>query len=271
MMRLGSDKKSRARALVGYVRVSTDEQAASGLSLLAQTARIRDYARALGYKIVAVEQDAVSGKMAPAKRPGFGRVLDAIKGGRADGLIAYKLDRISRSTLHILKLADEAKRRGWQLLSVTEQLDSSTACGEFVLVILAGLAQMERRQIAERTKLGMEQIAREGRARSWKIPFGFRIEGEPTATTLRAGDRRPLVKHPGEQKLLQEILRLRVTRRGRFPRTGPMRIARVLNERGLPNPRTRKPWNYGTVAGILRTDRNRKIEAETARSRARTS
>ena len=243
---MGKQKASKA-SLVAYIRVSTDEQANDGVSLAAQRVRIGAYAKALGYKVVSFESDTMSGKVAPSKRPGLARALDRVKNGEAAGVIVMKLDRLSRSTRHILDLADAAKRDGWQLLSVGEQLDTSSACGQFVLTLFGALAEMERKQIGERTVIGMAQIAREGRARSWRLPFGFRVQGAPDSTKLTPGDRRKLVKHPAEQKLLRQILALHAAG------NGALRIANKLNERGAHNPRTAKPWSPSTLAGILRT------------------
>jgi DNA invertase Pin-like site-specific DNA recombinase len=113
--------------LVGYVRVSTDEQAAGGVSLAGQRSRLKAYAKALGYDVLRIEEDRLSGKLAPGRRPGLSTALEAVRSGEASGLIVFKLDRLSRSTLHVLKLADEAKEKGGQLLSVTEE-NGSTRC-----------------------------------------------------------------------------------------------------------------------------------------------
>lgn len=144
---------------------------------------------------------------------------------------------------------------GWRLLSVSENLDTGTAAGRMVVTILAALAQMEREQIGERTSVGMSQVAAEGRARSSRLPFGYRVKGSAD-TRLKAGDRSPLVKHAGEQRVLREMLALRESG------LGARRIARTLNEGGVLNPRTGGEWNFGTVASILRTvDRRREEEA----------
>ncbi len=249
-------KLKRAKnTLVAYVRVSTDEQANGGVSLAAQRGRITAYAKALGHRVVAVEQDSLSGKVAPARRPGLGRALAMVKSGEAAGLVVLKLDRLSRSIRHVLDLADAASREGWQLVSITEQLDTSSASGAFVLHVLSALAEMERRQIGERTSMGMAQVAREGRGRSRRLPFGFRLDGEPRATEMTAGDRRRLVKHAGEQRLLRDILALHD--RG----WGAYRIATGLNAKGAFNPRTGRPWNWGTLRGIVRTAERRRDEA----------
>lgn len=233
--------------LVLYCRVSLEDQAVKGVSLAAQRDRLTAFAAAHGYVVAGVEEDAgVSGKIPPLRRPALARALAAVKAGEADGIVALKLDRLSRSTMDTINLVESAERDGWRLLSVSEALDTGSAAGRMVVTILAALAQMEREQIGERTTMGMEQIAREGRARSYRLPFGHRVEGSASAT-LAAGDRSQLVEDPEESALLARMLDLRAEG------LGPRRIARALNGERTPNPRTRAPWNFGTVAAILRT------------------
>ena len=241
----GNDSTMR---LIGYVRVSTDDQASHGVSLAAQEQRLRAHAEAHGYILQGVARDeGVSGKVPPLRRPGLRSALEAVNAGAADGLVFLKLDRLSRSVRDILKLADEAKRSGWHLLSVSEHIDTSTAAGKFTLGVLALLAEMERDQLGERTRLGMQQVARENRSRSSRLPFGYRVSGAPEATVMKAGDRRPLVEDASEMRLLRLILRQRA--KG----LGAQRIAKGLNSKDRGNPRTKKPWTTSTVAAILRT------------------
>jgi len=244
--------KNQPKRLVGYVRVSTDEQATNGVSMDAQRSRLRAHAKAHGYSLVAIESDnGTSGKVPPRKRDGLQRALAMIDGGDADGLVFLKLDRLSRSVRDILQMADEAKRAEWDLLSVSENIDTATATGKMILTVLAALAEMEREQLGERTRMGMDQVAREGRARSRFLPFGYRVSGAAKATTVRAGDTRRLTEHPEEMVILKRMLRLRASGDGAY------RIAGALNAKGIVNPRTKKPWATSTVAAILRTAQRR--------------
>jgi DNA invertase Pin-like site-specific DNA recombinase len=237
--------------LIGYARVSTEEQADRGLSLSAQRERIAAFATAHGYALLRVEEDAgVSGRLPPRRRPAMAGALEAIRAGEADGLVALKLDRLSRSTRDTLSLVEGAERAGWRLLSVSEALDTGSAAGRMVVTILAALAQMEREQIGERTSMGMEQVAREGRARSYRLPFGFRVEGSDS-TTLAAGDRSPLVKDSEEQAILSRMLALAAQG------LGSRRIAKALAGAGVTNPRTGRPWTSSLVAKILATAHRR--------------
>jgi DNA invertase Pin-like site-specific DNA recombinase len=177
----------RPRTLVAYLRVSTDEQRETGVSLDAQRAQIAAFATAVGYGIVGFESDVMSGAVSPERRPGFAEAMKRVATGEAAGLIVSKLDRFSRSTMDFLDHLHRSERDGWQLVSVNEQIDTGSASGRFTVTVFAAMAEMERGLIAERTLAAMAQIAREGRARSSRLPFGFRIDGEPDGTTLRKG------------------------------------------------------------------------------------
>ena len=242
--------------LIGYVRVSTEEQARDGVSLDAQRERLSAYAVAHGAELVGIEADeGVSGGVEPSKRPGLSRVLERLEAGEADGLVVLKLDRLSRSTRDVLELVDETRRRGWRLVSVNEHLDTDSAAGRLVLTVLAALAEMELEQIAERVTEAVAHIAREGRGRSRRIPFGYHTaDGE---RELRKGDRRQLVKHDQEQKQLAAMFRRR--KQGE----GARRIAHFLNRRHGGNPRTGEDWKPANVASILR-NYERRAEALSA-------
>ena len=105
----------------------------------------------------------------------------------------------------------------------------------FVLTILAGLAQMEREQIAERTRDAMAELRRQGRRISGKPPFGYRFKNGR------------VVPVPREQRVLRKILKLRTEGLGSW------RIWKWLNARGGKNPRTGRAWSRGSVVAILKT------------------
>ena len=237
--------------LIGYVRVSTMEQVEEGVSLEAQRARLEAYCLAHGAQLVGVEKDnGTSGKIAPTKRAGMARALEAIRRGDADGIVALKLDRLSRSTRDILDLAEDAKANGWRLVSVSESLDTATAAGRFTITILAALAQLEREQTVERTRIALEHVAREGRARSRFVPFGWRTSSG--GVEQEKGDRESLVPHKAEQRVLARIHALRAS--GAGART----IAKALNDDEIENPRSpRRAWTPSNVATLIRTAERR--------------
>jgi site-specific DNA recombinase len=246
--------------MIGYTRVSTEEQSSNGVSLDAQAERIAAYCKAQGFELLRVEVDAgLSGSIRPDRRPALARALASVRDGEAVGLVALKLDRLSRNTMDVLHLAEEFDKGGWRLISVSESLDTGSAIGEFTLTILAALSQMERKQVAERTKVALAQVAREGRARSRMLPFGFRSGEHPDSVTAVAGDRSKLVPYPPEQLILSRMLELRGLG------FGPRKIARALNEASILHPRSNRPWRFNQIQGLLRTaERRRALEANSA-------
>lgn len=152
------------RAVV-YLRVSTDEQAVSGLGLDVQQARCREAIAARGWELVEVVTDAgVSGKIAPTRRPGLARALELLcppaggrrrRGSQADVLVVAKLDRLTRTTRDLLDVLDEAERCGFGLVALDSDVDTTTASGRLVATMLGGVAEWERRVIAERTRAAL--------------------------------------------------------------------------------------------------------------------
>ncbi len=139
--------------VIGYTRVSTDEQAATGVSLAAQAEKLTAYAALYGLEIVEMIEDA--GESAKSlKRPGLQRALGLLKAGQADGLLIAKLDRLSRSVKDWNGLIDLyfGERAGRQLFSVADSIDTRSAAGRLVLNVLMSVGQWEREAIGERTR-----------------------------------------------------------------------------------------------------------------------
>lgn len=234
----------RRRRLAAYLRVSSEDQARDGVSIAAQRERLEAWARAHRAELVAVDSDeGVSGSVAPARRAGLSRALARLRAGEVDGLVVVALDRLSRRVRDVIDLADEFARRGWELVSMVEHIDTSSPTGRFTIVLLGGLAQLEREQASDRTREGLRQVAREGRARSRYTPLGWRLEDG--TVEVRRGGPRHLVEDPHEQDVLARVAQLR----GRG--FGARRIARQLNESGIPNPRTGQPWAPWRIAEVL--------------------
>lgn len=172
--------KDACRA-VGYLRVSTDEQVAEGVSLAAQEAAIRAYASLRGFDLVDVVIDAgVSGSKALAKRAGGQRLLDVLRRDRV-AVIAYKLDRIFRNARDCLAVTADWDRRGVALHLVDlggQTVDTSTAMGKFFMHLLAGVAEMERNLISERTRTALRHKKAKGEKIGDSAPVGFTFDAD---------------------------------------------------------------------------------------------
>ncbi|MBD2152508.1 recombinase family protein [Pseudanabaena sp. FACHB-1277] len=145
---------------IGYVRVSTQEQADHGYSIEAQVSKIKAYADLYDIELVDVVIDAgVSAKS--LKREGLQRVLTTLDNGGADAVLIFKLDRLTRdvsdwNTLIKDYFTDKA------LLSVSDQIDTRTAAGRLCLNVLMSVAQWEREAIGERTSTALRQKQSQG-------------------------------------------------------------------------------------------------------------
>ena len=146
--------------VIGYVRVSTEEQASHGVSLAAQEAKIRAYADLFGHELTEVIVDG--GQSAKSlTRPGLQQALAALKTGQAEGLLIAKLDRLTRSVRDLGDLL-EAYFQKFALMSVGEQVDTSTAGGRMMLNLMTVMSQWEREIIGERTSAALQHLKAQG-------------------------------------------------------------------------------------------------------------
>jgi DNA invertase Pin-like site-specific DNA recombinase len=147
-------KRSGPLRAVAYVRVSTDEQAKSGLSLEAQIRTLRAEAERREWQLVEVLIDEVSAKRGNY-RPAFERVRAMLAADEADVLLATRLDRMSRSVVDFADLMASAQDEGWQVVALDLGLDTSTTTGRMVAHILAAVAEAEREVIGQRTSAAL--------------------------------------------------------------------------------------------------------------------
>lgn len=220
------------RAIVGYIRVSCEEQATRGVSLAAQEARIDAYAAAMGWTLSEVVCDA--GESAKSlRRPGIAKILEAVRRSEVERVVVLKLDRCTRSVRDLADVLDLFAKHDVALVSVSEHLDTGSASGRLVLNVMATVAQWEREAIAERTATALSHKRRE-RTVYGPTPFGYVREG----VTLVEDDR--------EQAALREAVRL--DRQGASFRE----IAAVLTARGV-TPKRSKTWHAASVRAMLRS------------------
>ena len=152
--------------VVGYIRVSTDDQAREGVSLAAQQAKLRAYAELYELELIGIDVDAgLSAKT--LKRPGLQQALARLKAREAEALLVVKLDRLTRSVKDLGHLVETYFLAGkWLLMSVNDQIDTRTAAGRMVLNILASVSQWEREAIGERTADAMRHLKATGQVYS---------------------------------------------------------------------------------------------------------
>ncbi|MCK5643237.1 MAG: recombinase family protein [Gammaproteobacteria bacterium] len=160
---------------IGYVRVSTEEQAEEGVSLAAQEERIRAYAKLYGLELVYMfREEGVSAST--LERPKLQEALRSLESGDAEALIVAKLDRLTRSLRDLLDLIETYFKQDhdeqYALMSVAEQLDPRTASGRLVMNILGAVAQWELETISERTKAALKYKRDRGEYTGGGVPYG---------------------------------------------------------------------------------------------------
>jgi len=162
---------------VGYLRVSTQEQAKEGVSLDNQRKRIGAYCQYKGFELAEVIEDAgISGGINKA-RGGFISLLDRIEQGDVNIIILYSLERLSRDMLTLLALERLLDEYDVELHTIEGQIDTSTPDGFMSFAMRAFLGEMERRQVKYRTKKAMEHKKANGEVVG-TVPFGSRREGK---------------------------------------------------------------------------------------------
>ncbi len=166
---------------VGYLRVSTQEQGRSGLSLAAQRFDIEAFAAREGFRVQSWHQDVQTGagKDPLPLRPGLATALKEAKSARCP-LVVSRLDRLSRNVHFIATLMEH------NVHFIVAQLGRD--CDEFTLHIYACLAEQERKLISERGKAAAEVAKRRGRK------FGLQLRGESWQRHVSALGRAAIVQ-----------------------------------------------------------------------------
>lgn len=145
---------------VGYMRVSTDDQDVA----MQEVALLRAGCERL-------YADKISGKT--TSRPQLDLMLRELRAG--DTLVVWKLDRLGRTTVHLIGLIEELSRKGIEFRSVTENFDTTTPMGRAMVGIMAVFAQLEREVIQERIRAGVK------RAMSERDSWGRKVDKERDA------------------------------------------------------------------------------------------
>jgi len=220
---------------IGYIRVSTEEQAREGISLEAQKDKVKKYADLHNLNLTEIIRDeGKSGK--DLNREGIQKVISLCQAKEINHLIVYKMDRLTRRTLDLLTLVEEVfKPNNIQFHSITERIDTSTAQGKFFLTIIGAMSQMERDLISERTSEALR----------YKISQGENVGSPPLG--FLAEDKK-LSRIDGEFEVVAYIKKLK------RKRLSLGKIARRLNEENIPTKRGGR-WHPGTVRYVLKNTR----------------
>lgn len=197
MQTLKHPQNSPKRAIF-YARVSSEGQI-DNTSIDTQVERGKAYAVSQGWNLdQTFIEDGESGKS--MDRTSFQKMINYIHENPVDILLAFKLDRLSRSLKDILIfIDDELEPRNIALQSVTENFNTQSAEGRLFLQMLGSFAEFERKRINERTMSGKVSTARKGGWNGGHVPYGYRkIEGSQFDFDI----------HPEEAAIVKRIFQL---------------------------------------------------------------
>jgi DNA invertase Pin-like site-specific DNA recombinase len=152
MARSRKTQSDQALRALSYGRVSTGRQAETGLSLGDQEDKLGEYISSRGWVHVGHLTDPGASGRKLQNRKGLQEALAMLDAGEADVLVAAKCDRVARSTSDFAGLLDRAERRGWSLVVLDVDVDTSTAAGRLVSEIVSAAASFESRRIGERVR-----------------------------------------------------------------------------------------------------------------------
>ena len=162
--------------ILGYIRVSSDKQADSGMSLEVQESQIRKYAELYDIGLSEVIVDA--GESAKSlKRPGMLRLIELMDSNLCQGVLIVKLDRLTRSVKDLCYLLERYFSKDKVLISVQEKIDTNSAMGRMVMNVVMSISQWEREATSERTKAILQHKKGNGE-RIGNIPFGYKLASD---------------------------------------------------------------------------------------------
>ena len=139
-----------------YARVSTQDQSPEN-----QVNQLKKYADNRDLNVIKVYQEKASGKS--TNRPQFQKLIDDVRKRKTDAVLVWKLDRLARSTRELLNRLEEFRELGVELLSYTENIDTTTPAGKALFSMVAVFAEFENDIRSERIKAGMERAKENGK------------------------------------------------------------------------------------------------------------
>ena len=138
-----------------YIRVSTEDQAREGFSLGEQQEKLEQLCRYKDYKVFKIYKDAGISAKDMEHRPAFQQMLQDMRAGKINYIVAYKLDRVTRSVRDLEVLISDLEKHNCYLVCDRDDVNTSTANGRFFVRMLTVLSQLEIEIVSERTKFGL--------------------------------------------------------------------------------------------------------------------
>ena len=223
------------KIVLGYSRVSSEEQAAHGISIDAQRNILEGYAAMTSQQIRIYEDAGYSGKN--TNRPALQQLLTVCRSGSVSAVVVWKLDRLSRSLRDTLTIIEDVfQPAGITLVSVTESIDTSTPSGRMMLNLLASFAQLEREQDSDRVVMAHKHLARDCKYLGGHVPLGYCVDAD---------------KHfqldPVTAPIVRRVFEMYLSRSGYAP------VLEYLNSFPLPGAR-KTPFGKSDLKFLLKNE-----------------
>ena len=212
-----------------YIRVSTEDQAREGFSLGEQEEKLRQLCNYKDFEVYKVYQDAGISAKDMKNRPAFQEMLEDMKKGLINYIVAYKLDRVTRSVRDLEVLISTLEEYNCYLICDRDDVNTSTANGRFFVRMLTVLSQLEIEIVSERTKFGLNGAIKAGHIPG-PCPLGY----------YRGTDKVVRVDNTTKDIVLK-IFQLYLEGKSIW------QISKILTDEKVLN----KKWNDSSIASII--------------------
>ncbi len=213
-----------------YIRVSTEDQAREGFSLGEQEEKLLQLCSFKGYEVFKVYKDAGISAKDMEHRPAFQEMLSDMKKGKINYIVAYKLDRVTRSVRDLEELISFLEQYHCFLVCDRDDVNTSTANGRFFVRMLTVLSQLEIEIVSERTKFGLNGAIKSGHLPG-VLPLGYKKDGNKK--TIIDETTKPVIERIFKMYLEGKSFQ---------------QISNIFNEEKVLNP---KPWKDTTIQKII--------------------
>jgi len=213
-----------------YIRVSTEDQAREGFSLGEQQEKLEQLCKYKDYKVFKIYKDAGISAKDMEHRPAFQQMLQDMRAGKINYIVAYKLDRVTRSVKDLEVLISDLEKHNCYLVCDRDDVNTSTANGRFFVRMLTVLSQLEIEIVSERTKFGLTGAIKSGHIPG-TCPLGYKRD-----------ESKKIIIDETTKDVILRIFNMYLE--GKSFQT----IANILNEEKVLTP---KNWTDATIEKII--------------------
>ena len=213
-----------------YIRVSTEDQAREGFSLGEQKEKLLQLCSFKGYEVFKIYEDAGISAKDMEHRPAFQEMLSDMKKGKINYIVAYKLDRVTRSVRDLEELISVLEQYNCFLVCDRDDVNTSTANGRFFVRMLTVLSQLEIEIVSERTKFGLNGAIKSGHLPG-VLALGYKKDGNKK--TIIDETTKPVIERIFKMYLEGKSFQ---------------QISNIFNEEELLKP---KKWKDTTIQKII--------------------